>query len=307
MNAPWFSFSLPDFSYSFLSILFEGIPFILFGTLLSGLIDQFLPARVLTRLIPRRPVVGICVSALLGLVFPMCECGIVPVIRRLVAKGLPVSNAVAYMLAAPIVNPITAISTYAAFRGQGAEEFTALRLALGAFVAALAGFAVLNLPLRSVLKKSLLDESTHQHAHHSPHHEPLPRRLAAAMHAGIRDFLDVTVYFILGVAVASLFGTAINQEIFLPLALNDALAVPSMMALAGILSLCSSSDAFIAATFVSFPAVAKLAFLVFGPMVDLKLLFVYNMVFTRRFVAGLAVGLFILVGLLSLRLGIVFP
>ena len=127
------------------------------------------------------------------------------------------------------------------------------------------------------------------------------------MHAGIHDFLDVTVYFVLGVAVASLFGTAINQEIFLPLALSDALAVPTMMGLAGILSLCSSSDAFIAATFVSFPAVAKLAFLVFGPMVDLKLLFVYNMVFRPRFVIGMAVGLFILVGLLSLRLGIVFP
>jgi uncharacterized membrane protein YraQ (UPF0718 family) len=127
------------------------------------------------------------------------------------------------------------------------------------------------------------------------------------MHAGTRDFLDVTVYFVLGVAVASVFGTAINQEIFLPLALNELLAVPSMMTLAAILSLCSSSDAFIAATFVSFPAVAKLAFMVFGPMIDLKLLFVYNMVFTRRFVAGLAVGLFILIGLLSLRLGIVFP
>jgi len=89
--------------------------------------------------------------------------------------------------------------------------------------------------------------------------------------------------------------------------LNEALAVPAMMTLAGFLSLCSSSDAFIAATFVSFPAVAKLAFLVFGPMMDLKLLFVYNMVFTRRFVAGLAIGLFVLIGLLTLRLGIVFP
>jgi uncharacterized membrane protein YraQ (UPF0718 family) len=305
MSGDWFAFSLPDFSYAFLSILLEGVPFILFGTLLSGLIDQFLPSRVMTRLLPRSAFLGICLSGALGLIFPMCECGIVPVIRRLVAKGLPVSNAVAYMLAAPIVNPITAISTYAAFRGQGPEEFTALRLALGAFVAAIAGFAVLNLPIRAVLKKSVLDQCGH--AHDAPPHEPLPRRLAAAMHAGTRDFLDVTVYFVLGVAVASVFGTAINQEIFLPLALNELLAVPSMMTLAAILSLCSSSDAFIAATFVSFPAVAKLAFMVFGPMIDLKLLFVYNMVFTRRFVAGLAVGLFILIGLLSLRLGIVFP
>ena len=95
------------------------------------------------------------------------------------------------------------------------------------------------------------------------------------------------------------------QEIFLPLALNDWLAVPSMMTLAGVLSLCSSSDAFIAATFVAFPAVAKLAFLVFGPMMDLKLLFIYSAVFTKRFVLGLAIGLFILIGLLCVRLSVI--
>jgi len=124
------------------------------------------------------------------------------------------------------------------------------------------------------------------------------------MHTGIRDFLDVMVYFIFGVAVSSLFSTAVNQAVIVPLALNDWLAVASMMGFAGILSLCSTSDAFIAATFVAFPGVAKLAFLVFGPMMDLKLLFIYSAVFTKRFVLGLAVGLFILIGLLCVRLSI---
>jgi uncharacterized protein len=306
MDAPWFSFSLPDFSYSFLSVLLEGIPFILLGTLLSGLIDQFLPARVMTRLLPRSPSLGIVLAGFLGLVFPMCECGIVPVIRRLIHKGLPVANAVAYMLAAPIVNPIVALSTWAAFRGQGAAEFTALRLGLGAFVAILVGFAVLNLPLRAVLRKNLLASlATAPPSDRETPSRPLPARLVSAMETGVRDFLDVMVYFILGVAVASLFGTAFNQELFLPLAINDWLATASMMTLAGILSLCSSSDAFIAATFVTFPAVAKLAFMVFGPMMDLKLLFIYSAVFTRRFVLGLAAGLFILIGLLCVRLSVI--
>jgi uncharacterized membrane protein YraQ (UPF0718 family) len=305
MTTPWFSFSFPDFSYSFLSVLLEGVPFILLGTLLSGLIDQFLPSRVMARLIPRNAFLGVTLSAFLGLVFPMCECGIVPVIRRLIAKGLPVANAVTYMLAAPIVNPIVALSTWAAFRGQGAAEFTTLRLGLGAFVAILAGLAVLNLPIRSVLKKTVLATLDRPPLDHGQATAPFLKRLVAAMEAGIRDFLDVMVYFILGVAVASLFGTAINQELFLPLAINDWLAVPSMMTLAGILSLCSSSDAFIAATFVAFPAVAKLAFLVFGPMMDLKLVFIYSAVFTRRFVLGLAAGLFILIGLLCVRLSVI--
>ena len=305
MIGDWFSFSLPDFSYAFLSVLLEGVPFILFGTLLSGLIDQFLPSRVMTRLIPRSAFLGICLSGSLGLVFPMCECGIVPVIRRLIAKGLPVSNAIAYMLAAPIVNPIVALSTYAAFRGQGAEEFTVLRLGLGYFVAVLVGFAVLNLPLSAVLRKNILAGLGNPPPDHNHRPAPFGQRLVGAMDAGVRDFLDVMVYFILGVAVASVFSTAVNQELFLPLALNDWLAVPSMMTLAGILSLCSSSDAFIAATFVSFPAVAKLAFMVFGPMMDLKLLFIYSAVFTKRFVFGLAVGLFVLIGLLCVRLSVI--
>ena len=307
MNAPWFSFSVQDFSYAFISVLLEGVPFILLGTLLSGLIEQFLPARVMTRLLPRNAFAAVCLGGVLGVVFPMCECGIVPVIRRLIAKGLPVSSAVAYMLAAPIVNPITALSTYAAFRGQGAAEFTALRLGLGFFVAVLAGLAVLNLPIGAVLKKTILESVTLSGPAGESGSSAMPflRRLIAAMEAGVRDFLDVMVYFILGVGVASVFSTAVNQELFLPLSLDDRLAVPSMMTLAGILSLCSSSDAFIAATFVAFPAVAKLAFLVFGPMMDLKLAFIYSAVFTRRFVAALAVGLFVIIGLLCLRLAVV--
>ena len=309
MNAPWFSFSVQDFSYAFISVLLEGVPFILLGTLLSGLIEQFLPARVMTRLLPRNAFAAVCLGGVLGVVFPMCECGIVPVIRRLIAKGLPVSSAVAYMLAAPIVNPITALSTYAAFRGQGAAEFTALRLGLGFFVAVLAGLAVLNLPIGAVLKKTILESVTLSGPAGESGSSAMPflRRLIAAMEAGVRDFLDVMVYFILGVGVASVFSTAVNQELFLPLSLDDRLAVPAMMTLAGILSLCSSSDAFIAATFVAFPAVAKLAFLVFGPMMDLKLAFIYSAVFTRRFVAALTVGLFVIIGLLCLRLAVVLP
>lgn len=301
----WFTFSPQDFAYAFLSVLLEGVPFILLGTLLSGLIDQFLPSKTMTRFLPRNAFLGICMSAGMGIFFPMCECGIVPVIRRLIAKGLPVSNAVAYMLAAPVVNPIVAVSTYAAFRGQGAAEFVALRLGLAFIVAVIVGLAVLNLPIAAVLRRSVLASVALEPETGVGGRQPMGGRLVAAMHSGIRDFLDVMVYFVLGVAISSLFSTAVNQEVILPLALNDWLAVGSMMGLAGILSLCSTSDAFIAATFVAFPAIAKLAFLVFGPMMDLKLIFIYGAVFTKRFVLGLAVGLFVLIGLLCVRLSIV--
>lgn len=297
-----FTFSFQDFSYAFLSVLLEGVPFILLGTLLSGVIDQFLPSRTMMRFLPRNAFLGICVSGLMGMVFPMCECGVVPVIRRLINKGLPVSNAIAYMLAAPIVNPIVAVSTYAAFRGQYAAEMTFLRLGVGFLVAVLAAFAVHNLSLRHIVKPGILGDLGAMPA--SSASRPLPQRLRAALGTAVSDFLDVMVYFVLGVAVASVFSTSLNQEVIQPLALNDWLATGSLMIFAVILSLCSTSDAFIAATFVSFPAVAKLAFLVFGPMMDLKLLFIYSSVFTKRFIFGLAIGLFVLVGLICVRLSI---
>lgn len=299
---PWFTFSFADFAYAFLSVLLEGVPFILLGTILSGVIDEFLPSKVMVRYLPRNVFLGVCVSGAMGMVFPMCECGIVPVIRRLMRKGLPVSNAIAYMLAAPIVNPIVALSTYAAFRGQGAAEFTALRLGVGFLVAVLAAFAVHNLPVRSVLRDEVLADNGRDHDH-SHGGRPLVRA-GNALRVATKDFMDVMVYFVLGVAVSALFSTSVNQEIIMPLALNDWLAVGSLMGLAVILSLCSTSDAFIAATFVAFPAMAKLAFLVLGPMFDLKMLFLYSSVFKKRFVVGLGVGLFVLIGLICVRLTI---
>lgn len=306
MDVPVFTFSLPDFSYAFLSVLLEGVPFILVGTLISGLLDQFLPSKVMLRYLPRNPFLGACTAAGMGLVFPMCECGVVPVIRRLIHKGLPVSNAVAYMLAAPVVNPIVILSTYAAFRGQGALEMSSLRVGVAFMVAVLVAMAVHNLPLRRVLKPQILTsvENLPDDERH-PHPVGIFRRLRAALHVAVSDFLDVMVYFVLGVGVSAAISTALNQEVLLPLALNDWLATASMMLLAFVLSLCSTSDAFIAATFVAFPAVAKLAFLVFGPMLDLKLVFIYSSVFTKRFILGLAVGLFVLIGLICVRLSVI--
>lgn len=301
MENPWFTFSLPDFSYAFLSVLLEGVPFILIGTLLSGIIDEFLPSRVMVRFLPRNAFLGICLSGAMGLVFPMCECGVVPVVRRLINKGLPVSNAIAYMLGAPIVNLIVLASTYVAFRGQNPMEFTLLRLGVGYFVAVIVALAVHHLPQHLLLRGVLSEVATPNTGIGT---ERLPVRAGNALRVAVADFLDVMLFFVLGVMVSALFSTSLNQELIMPLALNDWVATFSLMVFAAILSLCSTSDAFIAATLISFPAVAKLAFLVFGPMFDLKLLFIYGAVFRKRFVASLGVSLFLLIGMICVRLGI---
>jgi uncharacterized membrane protein YraQ (UPF0718 family) len=318
-----FSFHAQDFAYAFLSILFEGMPFVLLGTLLSGIIDAFLPGHVMTRFLPRNRAGAIAVSGLLGLVLPMCECGIVPVIRRLIRKGLPVSCGIAYMLAAPILNPVVALSTFAAFRGQSPEAMTVLRLALGYLAAVLAAFAVHAFAGDRILRPGVLAVGGAGSAVNARRRtdfqipgsgegaaDPAPtvgNRWAHAVRVAVTDFLDVAVYLVIGAALASLFNTSVDQERILPLAGNPPAATAAMMGLAAILSLCSTSDAFIAATFTAFPAASKLAFLVFGPMFDCKLLFLYAAVFRRRFVLVLGAGLFAVVWFLATMAGKALP
>ena len=288
-----FWFSLPDFAFSFLSVVLEGVPFILAGVVLSGLIDVFLPPRVLARILPRNPAAGILLGGALGAVLPMCECGIVVVIRRLLQKGLPLSSAMAYMLAAPVVNPIVAISTYAAFRGQGPLEMMMLRIGLSFGVAVIMATIVHFLRRGLVLRDDLAAGPMEEEDHHD--HFSGKEKTAAAVRAATKDFLDVTVFFVLGAAVATLFNTSVNQQVIMPLAEDRLLAVGSMMGLAALLSLCSTSDAFVAATFTGFPAAAKLAFMVFGPVVDLKLIFIYGLVFRKRFIVLMVAGLVLLI------------
>ena len=126
------------------------------GTLLSGVIDAFVPAERIEAILPANRTAAIALSGLLGVIFPMCECGVVPVIRRLVRKGLPVSCGLTYLLAAPIVNPIVALSTFAAFRGQHPGAMTSFRVALGFAVAVAFGFIVERIPVSEILSRRML-------------------------------------------------------------------------------------------------------------------------------------------------------
>ena len=158
----WFSFNLLDFSVSFLSILFEVAPFMFIGTLIAGFVDAFVPAHVMERMLPRNISLAVGLSAVLGVAFPMCECGLVPVIRRMIGKGMPVSCALTYLLSAPIVNPIVAISTIAAFRGQRPIMTASLRLTIGFLVACIVGLIVARLSPKLILNRemqALLPES----------------------------------------------------------------------------------------------------------------------------------------------------
>ena len=304
----WFSFSWQNFWFSYLALAFEGLPFVLVGALVSGVIAAFVPSRTITRFLPKNHLLANLMSGLLGLIFPVCECGIVPVVRRLLDKGLPFSCGVTYMLASPIVNPLVILSTYAAFRGQAPEWNTAIRLLSGYFVAVLVGLSVIKVnPARvlrtgsgrAALRRSVLSIASLPEAGPDNSSATFIQRLIAAIQLASEDFIATAIYFMIGAAVAAVFNTAVDQKVILPLANNIFLSTASMMGFSAILTLCSTSDAFIAVTFVSFPIVARMAFLVFGPMFDLKLFFLYSVLFRKRFVVLLGVGLFVLVGIVS--------
>jgi uncharacterized membrane protein YraQ (UPF0718 family) len=304
----WFHFSWQNFWFSFLALAFEGLPFVLVGSLISGFIAAFVPSRVITRFLPKNRFLATLVSGLLGLIFPVCECGVVPVVRRLLDKGLPLSCGITYMLASPIVNPLVAISTYAAFRAQQPGLNTVIRLISGYLVAVIVGLAVSRLDPARLLggqavptrarRRTTLSIATMPDAPDATRGVSVMQRVIGAVQLATDDFIDTAIYFMIGAAVASTFNTAVDQRIILPLASSPVLSVAAMMVIAGILTLCSTSDAFIAATFTAFPLPARMAFLIFGPMFDFKLLFLYSALLKKRTVVALGVGLFIIVGVL---------
>jgi len=235
------------------------------------------------------------------------------------------------MFAAPIVNPITALSTWKAFQGQAPWMMTGGRMLLGYLVAVGVGLVVAKVPIRAILRKNLADRiekkpitepeettcssgcdhdhSTHDHSEHThsehdhdhDHAATGDSRLIAAMRSAQKDFVDVGVYFTIGVAITALFNTGIapGAEWLDGLAGDPLIAPAALMGLAFILSLCSTSDAFIAATLAKFTWGAKLAFLVLGPMLDVKLIFLYQTVMRRRFIMYLSVSLFVVIWLAS--------
>jgi uncharacterized membrane protein YraQ (UPF0718 family) len=313
----WFSFHFSDFALSFLAIIFEGIPFLLLGSLVSGAVEAFVPGEAITRWLPKNYAAAIVVSALMGMVIPMCECGSVVVIRRLIRKGLPLPCAITYMMGAPIVSPVVALSTYAAFRGQNPLEMTLLRLVLGFLIAVGVGMLVRDMPAEKLLQPAMLESLPGKKrtglsmavaggdGETGFADEGIRGKLFRTVQSATSDFLDVTFFFVVGASIAATFNTAVNQALLAPVATNPALSVMAMMVLAFALALCSSTDAFIAVSFQMFPPAAKLAFLVFGPIFDTKLVFLYGAVFRRWFVLSLAIGLFIVIALICNHLGLI--
>jgi uncharacterized protein len=274
----------------FLGIFIEAAAFLLLGTLASGLVEVYVGYDQVHRWVPRDPVRGVLAGAMLGLLFPVCECGVVPLTRRLFHKGLPLSTGIAFLLAAPVFNPIVVASTIAAF-GVGRVLF--LRLGLTLLIAALTGliFAVERRPER-LLRPAALAPMTGASGLAAPAALQTRRDwradLRRALTIAVDEFFEMGAFMVAGALLAALMQTLVPQSALLSLGSGPVISVLILIALAVILSICSTVDAFIALSFAgTFTTGSLVAFLVFGPMVDVKSTLMFLGVFRRRTVAYL--------------------
>jgi uncharacterized membrane protein YraQ (UPF0718 family) len=275
-----------QFSTRFLGIFIEAAPFLLLGTLTSGLIESFVTRDDLVRFVPKNRLLSTVMGALLGFAFPVCECGVVPVARRLFSKGLPLSVGVAFLLASPVINPIVLLSTLTAF---GFGPILVGRFGITLVVAVGVGlvFALSARP-QDVLHAPALVPIGGESGEAIPLYVRTPRR---SLRAGLQDalrnaadeFFEMGRYLIIGALLAAGMQTFVPQDTLLSLGRGPVVSVAAMQALAFVLSVCSTVDAFLALAFVgTFTPGSILAFLTFGPMVDIKSTLMFLSVFRRR-------------------------
>jgi uncharacterized protein len=269
----------------FTSIVVEAVPFILLGAVVSAAIEVYVPEGAFERM-SRLPVaVQLPACALGGFAFPVCECGSVPVARRLMSRGLHPSAGIAFMLAAPILNPVVLASTAVAYGGRGISlQMVTARAGLGLIVAVAAGWALGGRTGAGLLRHGIREYDGHQHQ--SGEDMPRDRVRRFIEHTGL-DFFFMARFLVAGAALAAALQTLIPQSIVSGVARTPVVGSLALMGLAFLLSLCSEADAFVAVSLVQFSLSAQLAFLVFGPVLDTKLSFLYGATFRDRFVLRL--------------------
>ncbi len=305
----------------FLSLLVEAIPFLMFGVLVSGLLLLFVDERRLLQLLPKHPLLAALTGSCFGFLFPVCECGNVPVARRLLMQGASAPVAVGFLLAAPTINPVVIWATWTAFRDQ--PEIVIFRVIFSLTIATVVAWVFSAqadlkpflqpavalampkpLPVMPQSQPKLLQTGTFfldqpgQPLQIDPMTLeatlptcPMPSPPKIKAWARFRMLLDNTVQelrelggvLVLGSLMAAIIQVAIPRDIILDLGQGPVTSVVAMMTLSGVISICSTVDSFFALSFAStFTSGALLAFLVFGPMFDLKNLGLLLTVFKGR-------------------------
>ena len=301
----------------FQGLLLESLPFLLLGVAIAALARWLVPQAAWVRRLPRNPLLAPVVGALLGFALPACECGNVPVARRLLASGAPLGTGFGFLFAAPVLNPIVLASTWAAFPDQ---PWLLVARPLGAFLIALALSGLLGLMGESaLLAPALLEERRLSQplsevgllergsgvlgASAAQLPPPAPESklsLAEVLHHSSREFISLLVLLVLGCGLAAAVQAWLPRAWLLAVGSAPTLSVLALMLLAVVVSVCSSVDAFLALGFAAqVTPGALLAFLLLGPVVDLKLAGLFTVLLRPKAIAVTAVAASLLVLLMG--------
>ena len=269
IHAAFSAARLQTWATVFISVLVQSVPFLMFGVALSAVIAVFVPTSFFERALPRRPVLAVPVASAAGVVLPGCECGSVPIAGALVRRGITPAAALAFLLAAPAINPIVLTATAVAFPGN--PRMVVARGVASMLAACAMGWLWLRLGRPEWIK--------------------LPRRPDVAVGgrwsafwASCRhDTVHAGGFLVVGAAAAATVNTIVPARWLQVLADNPFVGVVTLAVLAVVLSICSEADAFVAASLSQFSLTARLAFLVVGPMIDLKLFAMQAGAFGRGF------------------------
>ncbi|MFE2408843.1 permease [Kitasatospora sp. NPDC059408] len=278
------------------AIVVQGVPFLVLGTVVSAALGAFVPERVFTRVLPRNPALAVPVAGVAGAVLPGCECASVPVAGSLMRRGVAPAAALAFLLSAPAINPVVLVATAIAFPGM--PEMVLARLAASLLTAVVMGWLWVAFGRPEWLR---LPKGPAGHGDGS--RNPLEEFRRGFQH----DFLQAGGFLVVGAAAAATFNVLVPPSVLRVFTDEPWLGVPVLAFLAVVLAVCSEADAFVAASLTGFSPVARLAFMVVGPMVDLKLVALQSGAFGRAFAARfssatfvVAVGTSIVIGGLAL-------
>jgi len=294
------AWSLPDQGQDFItlaiSVVIESLPFVILGIVLSIVVQVWLPAGAIVRVLPSNPFLRRIVISFIGMLLPVCECGNVPLARGLILRGFTVPESITFLLAAPILNPITIVTTYQAF---GWDNGILLARIIGGFVIAnLIGWVF----SRHANPAALLTSRFAAQCRLPEQSNTNGGRWSRSVDMFVRETSGMMPALVVGSALAGLIQVAVSREVLVSLGSNPLLSILAMMVLAFVISICSNVDAFFALSLGStFMPGAIVAFLVFGPVLDIKMVALMRTTYATRTIVQIAA----ITALVTLALGLV--
>lgn len=283
----------------FISIFFEALPFLLLGALISSIIERYVSNETMAKIIPKNPILGSIVGIIMGFFLPACDCAVIPVAKRLIKKKVPINVAISFMLSSPIINPVVLLSTYYAFYNTNPEIFWE-RLFLGILIALIIGI-IMGIIFNK--KDVVINDSDKQCPCEHDHQEEtktLKNDILFIIKHTSYDLFDVVKYLMLGALIASLTQVLLPRSAMTMFNENLTLSIIVMMAFAYLISLCSTSDSFVGKSLLStFQEGSILAYLLLGPMIDIKNTIILLGNFKKKFTLTLIPLIFVIVFIAS--------